>query len=589
MHSFNLQDYLSILKRRKNVFVVIATLVFLVSLVFTFQYSNYRSTVTVEVALPEVASNVTTQGRDSPAASMEAIADFQISRIRQKVLATGSLVEIITKFNLYPEKRAFTPIAELAEKMREKVRLELVSTSLANPASAQKATANQLSAIAFRLSFDYDNPSMAQQVTNEIVSRFLDEDIRQRRAQAQETSNFLASQIKSLEESLVEQEKNIAEFRSQHGDVRPEALAFNQQVAVSTAMSLQNIESQITVNEGTQGALRGQLALLDPYSRVTSDGQVLLTPSLQLKALKSEYATLSGKYGPEHPDVVNVIKQIQSLEKQRGMTDETGSLQAKIIDLRTKLTAQQDTSGPENPDIVSMQKQLKSLEAQLDKALRRPVPPSRVKEDADNPAYLQVVAQIKAAEEQRGALIGQRDELRAQVEKYQQAVAINPEVEQKMAALTRDYDNSRFRYRELKDRKMVADMSATIEQDRSGQRLVVIDPPDLPLKTKPPRILFILAGIMMAVLGGLGAAFSLQILSPRVVGPRHLEALVGVAPLIVVPHLATESEIKSWDRTKIHAIGLAFFAFVVMLAAVNFFVMPLDVLWSVVVRRLGLY
>src|SRR5581483_406534 len=132
-----------------------------------------------------------------------------------------------------------------------------------------------LSAIGFNLSFDYSDPQIAQHVLDELVTRFLDEDLRQRREEAEETSAFLQSQIAALETSMAEQEKKIAAFQEEHGISSPEMLMFNQQASASTLMSLQNLHSQITANEGTQGSLRAQLANVDPYTRVIADGQVL--------------------------------------------------------------------------------------------------------------------------------------------------------------------------------------------------------------------------------------------------------------------------------------------------------------------------
>src|SRR5271155_3549558 len=136
--------------------------------------------------------------------------------------------------------------------MRSKIKLNFISSAVSNPAAAQKESAEQLSAIAFTISFDYSNPQIAQQVTNELVTRFLDEDLKQRRIQTHETSEFLAAQIKDLEAMMADQEKKIADFRAQHGESGPSMMMFEQQGAANTAFSIQNLDSQITSNEGTQ-------------------------------------------------------------------------------------------------------------------------------------------------------------------------------------------------------------------------------------------------------------------------------------------------------------------------------------------------
>jgi uncharacterized protein involved in exopolysaccharide biosynthesis len=547
MEELTLADYFIILRRWKNIFLTTVCVLLVLTVVFVLRWSNYRSTAVVQIEQPEISSNATAP-LGSTRDTIEAMADQRISVMEQKVLSTSSLIEIITKFDLYASARKHKPIADIAENMRKKIKLDLVSSTLANPSSANKES---LSAIAFNLSFDYGDPLLAQQVTDELVTRFLDQDLKERRTETQETTAFLETQIAALEASLSEQEKKIADYQKEHGVSRPENLAFNQQAAATITLDLQNIDGQISTVEGNLGSLRAQLATVDPYSRVIADGQVLTTPSIQLKALQAQYATLTAQYGPEHPDVVKIRHQIEALQSQVGrMSKDAAQLKAQIIDVRTNLEAAQKTYGPEHPDVVALQNQLQKLEDQLaTRKQRAPTSGEDILADADNPAYLQLVAQLHAAEEQHKSLVEQRKELQAQQENYQKAVSENPEDEKEMAELSRDYDNSQLRYRELKEKKMAADMDEQMQKDRKGERLTLIDPPELPLNTHPPRILLIVCGLFLSFLGGIFCVTIAQILSSSVIGIRHLEALVGVAPLVAIPHIFTKYERqRSWQH-----------------------------------------
>ena len=585
MEEINLMDYLSVFRRRKKQFLVSSACIFALSLMVAFSWANYRSTATVEVALPEInAPNNPTASKQN---SREELADLRISYLQQKVLSTGSLVEVITKFNLYNDMRETTPIAEIARKMLKKVRVDLVSGALANPASAQKATADQLSAIAFTLSFDYKEPLLAQQVTNELVSRFLDEDIKQRRTQAKETTAFLDAQMKGLEVLLAEQEKKIAEFRTTYGETRPDALAFNQQAATTLMMNLQNIESQLTTVMGSQGSLRAQLAAVDPYSRIVADGQVLTTPTIQLRALKSEYANLTAKYGPEHPDVMKISRQIESMQQQHGTQGDSGIIRALISDAKANLETMKKTKGPENPDIIELQTRIKNLEGQLKKSSKSS-DNSLIKNDADNPAYLAVVAQIRASEEQAASLQAQKASIQEQLTKYQKAIVQNPEAEKQMAVLTRDYENDQLRYRQLKAQKAESEMNETIEENRVGQRLVIINPPELPITTYPSRFKFIFVGFVLSLLGGAAVVLGRQLVKQTVIGASHLEGILGVAPLVVLPHFVTEGEKTNVTRQQIKLAIAAVLLAVIGAVVFSYTVMPLDVFFSVLALKLGL-
>ncbi len=555
MEELNLGDYFAILRRWKKLFIGTSLAVFAIAMIFVLHWSNYRSTATVQVEQPEISSDAVAPLGSSAREQREALADQRISLLQQKVLSTGSLIEIITKFDLYREEREDTPIAYVAKNMAEKIKLELVSSSVANPSAAKQAPA----AIAFNLSFDYSNQLKAQQVTDELVTRFLDEDLKQRRTEAEETSAFLAKQIEGLEQSLSEQEKKIADFQKEQGVTRPESLTFNQQIVAQLTLNLQSLDSQIASNEGNLGALRGQLVAVDPYSRLLAGGQVMTTPSVQLKALQSEYASLTAQYGPEHPDVVKVRHKIEGLQAHGiRTTKQTAQLKSQISDARAKLEEAHKSYGPEHPDVLALRSKLNKLEDQL--AKQKPMSDvSGVVSDADNPVYLQFSAQVRSAEEQRKALLQQRADLQAQIDKYHAALVQNPEAQQELAALTRDYENAQMRYRELKSKKLTADMSEQMQKDRRGERLTLINPPELPIRTKPSKKILALGALMASLMAGFGAAAAAQMLRQGLVGIHAIESAVGVAPLVAIPHIdiREETERSMGQRFKRQGVALA--------------------------------
>ena len=449
-----LAEYFAILRRWKKIFLAVTFVLLALSLVFAMNWSKYQSTAVVQIDPAEIAASATTPAGTPQQDQIEALADQRISAISQKVLSTGSLIEVISKFDLYHTKRSHDPIADIAVAMSKKIKIDLISGDLANPAAAGHVSADNLAAIAFKLSFTYNNPLIAQQVTDELVNRFLDEDLKERRTQAQETAAFLGAQIDDLEKTISEQEKKIADFEKENGVSRPESLAFNQQAAATLTLDLQNLDSEMMANEGTIGSLRAQLAGVDPYARISTDGQVMTTPTIQLKALRSQYASLTAQYGAEHPDVVKVRSQIEALQKQTGDTSTNNAqLKAQITDIQTNLAAAQKTYGDSHPDVIALKNQLQNLE---DQARFGNSPSNNTKDgiitDADNPTYLQFAAQLKAAQEQHKALVNQRKELKTQQATYQKAVIANPEAAKEMAALTRDYENAQLRFRGLREK-----------------------------------------------------------------------------------------------------------------------------------------
>ncbi len=588
MENFDIYDYVAIFKRHKVAYVV-TTLVFLVlSLTVTFTWSRYRAEATIQVQQPDIPQEMTAPLGVQAATIIRALADQRIEQIEQRVTSSSSLIEIITKFNLYPKERKTQPLTIVVEKMRKKIKLELLSSDLANPTASSRMDAGQLAAIAFTVSFDYDDPLLAQHTTNEIMSRILDEDIKERRGQAKETSDFLGAQVGALEKTMAEQEKKLAEFKGAHPSIRPETIPIMQQELQMVQMTLQQVQSQTEAIDRSRGDIRAQLAAVDPYSRVVADGQVLTTAAIQLKALQAKYSTLTTQYGPDHPDVAKLRHQIEALQAEVGQAPDTAILASQIKDARANLAAAERTQGADNPDVLALRRQVRGLEEQMATQAHDPTPHDEIKKDADNPAYLMLVAQLKSTDDQYRGLLAQQASLQKQYETLQKGVSETPMVERELEELSRDYDNAQLRYRELKEKKLSADMSEQMEQGRTAERLVVLDPPELPVDTHPRRFLLFVASIFFSGLSGLGGVALAENLSRSVHGPRHLADLTGDLPLVVIPHIFTRNEIQENRRKRRRNAVIALAVVAGSFLIFNEFVMPLDVLWSLIANRLGM-
>ncbi len=482
MHDISFADILTIFRRRRAYFLAIALPIAVLVILFALTWSRYEATALVEIKQSYVPQSVTNMDGNNSANSAIGLADRRINLIQQRVTSSESLSEIITKLDLYPGANKTAPLAKLSKQMRDNIHLNFVSSSVSNPAAAQKESVEQLSAIAFEISFTYSDPELTKQALDEIVHRFIEEDTSIRQLQAAETNDFLNQEIESLEDAIKEKEQRIADFRSKYGESGPSAILFNQQATMSNTQNLQNTESQFATNEALLGTLRGQIATTDPYLPTIKDGDTIVSPTTRLRTLQAQLASLTGRYGPEHPDVVNAREEIEALKSQ-GITTST----KKII------------------------------------------------RDADNPSYMQLAAQISALESQQRALRAQRANLEQQKRKYEAMLEKNPSIEQQMSELTLDLDNSKERYRELKSKKLAAEMKEKLENGINSERLHVIDAPTLPEGTTPPRLILALMGFALAIASGIAAVIIAETLGQSIRSMEHLTRLVGAAPLVHVP------------------------------------------------------
>ncbi len=496
MDELSLNEILSVCYRRRRVFFITAGAVFLLALVLVLRWSRYEAIATVEIDQPAVPSSVTAPASISAATGMTGsamiadmvmggVADRRISQAFQKVTTADSLMGVITELNLYPSLNQKLEPEKLAEIMRKKLQLSFISANSATPMMAQmlSKSADQASSLAFTLRFQYSDPALAKQAVDALLKRLITAEAHERHEQTRETSNFLAAELQSIESKLADEEKKVAEFRSQFGDSGTNMLIFNQQANMSTNITLQSVEGQISTSEATLGTLRGQLAATDPYLPIIEEGETLNTPTAQLKSLQAQYASLSGRYGNKHPDVLKLREQIAALKKEKGSKS------------------------------------------------------SAVKRDADNPVFLQLTAQIAAMEAQKKSLISQRDSLKAQQQKLEQKIAADPMVEQKMSQLMLDLLNTKEQYSVIKAKKAAADMKEKLESSSNAERLKILNPATVPDSTTPKRKWLLVGGLMASLMAGAGMVLLMELLGQPIRSAAHLEKLIGTPPLVRIPVL----------------------------------------------------
>src|SRR6476469_6078439 len=101
-------------------------------------------------------------------------AQERIQVIEQRTMTRENLLAIIDKFQLFPEQRNLMSVTQLIELMKKKASI----ASIAQPLAFSRRSDNPT--IVFRVSFEDSDPATASRVANELVTRILNEDLRDR-------------------------------------------------------------------------------------------------------------------------------------------------------------------------------------------------------------------------------------------------------------------------------------------------------------------------------------------------------------------------------------------------------------------------
>lgn len=564
----DLADYMDALhRRRKGMLAVIGTMCVITVLVTFLIPPVYRSSATILIEEQEIPKNLIRS-------TITAFAWQRIQTISQRVMTRSNLLRLINQFGLYPNKRRSDTTEELIRQMRHDIKLKAITAKVIDPVTGQPRPAT----IAFKLSYDGQTPIVAQKVDNELTTLYLNENIKTRTDQATNTYKFLTNETQKLQTHINHLEARIATFKEKHLNSLPDLQQLNLQLLDRNQNNLTEASDELRSLQDRKTFLQGQLAQIDPNAPVIgSDGHPILDPQSQLQTLETEYATKRAEYYPDYPDVVRLKSEIDGLKKQIGGVSDRQAQAKEVARLKSKLAAERVKYSDDYPDVVKLKAELSALQAQMKKEASAPQAPT---EKPQNPAYIALNAELQGVKSKIAATREQRAQLQAKIDNYERYLAETPGVQRKYRDLRRDYENSQRQYLKLKSKQMDARIGEQMEKDREGERLSLIDPPDLPQKpASPNRLAIVIMGFILSLGGGLGYVAVTESLDKSVHGTRVLSSILGEAPLSVIPYIENSADLGRREKTKKLAIISAATGLVVAALLVQFLWIPWDVLW----------
>jgi len=514
----SISDYLQILRRHKYLILIPILLLSTIGVIVAFILPPvYQSKATVLIEGQHIP-------KDLVQSTVVSLASERIRQIEQKIMTVDNISRIIKKYRLYNNHRKKMGVAELISEFKENTGLNLISAGRGRRSSGT---------MAFKISFNHKNPVLAQKITNEIVTLYLDANIKNRTARALETTVFLEEETEKFKQVIQEIEMKLALYKEKFKGSLPESLAINTASLNQIENGLQQLGMQGRMLNDRLSSIRAQLSSTSPAAIVRGGGQ---TSAPETKAtLQAEYDYLLNKYSALHPDVKAVKRKIDSWVQ--GPTTDTSVNQENIS----------------NPVYLSLKNELRVTLLELQNVNRQ------------------------------GKL------LQSKREKLEINVAKTPQVERGYYDLVRDLESHKAKYNELKSKSLQARLSQSLEEEQKAEKFSLIEPPVVPSKPiKPNRIKVVLMGFALAIGVGVGLGFLAEMLDSSLRGNKALEKVTGFEPLVVIPYIKTKEDLARTQKNKIIFLSVIFILFIVSIALVHFLYKPLDIIWFKVLHRISM-
>src|SRR5437879_2649498 len=440
------EDYVAILRRRRWLLilpaVIGATVGYTLSLTLPARYTSHTVVLVEQPVVPDsYVKPVVSEDLNQRLASMQ-----------EQILSRTRLQLLVEQFGMYKEDVSKVPMEVLVARLQKSITVKPL-----NPTQGTQPTGLP----GFNVDVTLGESWLAQRVCTEITSMFMEQNLRLRQQQAEDTTQFLGAQLEEAKTKLDEQDAKLADFQGRFVGELPE-----------------NEQNNLTLLMGLSPQLEAATQAVNQAREERAFVESML--SQQLAAWE-----LSGK-GP-NPETLE-----QQLAKEQG----------QLLSLQQRYTE-------EYPDVVKLKSDVADLQRRIQdasaKKQKEPNEPGAKGLAIEPPAIQQLRAQLHQAELAVLQKQGEQGHLQEQIKTLQGRLQLSPKIQQQFKSLTRDYQTALEFYNDLQKKRNESQMATELEHRQQGEQFRVLDAPSFPERPSfPNRPLFGLGGLGAGLVLGLG-------------------------------------------------------------------------------------
>ena len=425
----------------------------------------------------------------------------RLSTIQQTVLSRTNLLQILREFEADLEQFQGQSMDAKVVKIRDLINISF--------------ELDQGELTSFRISFENQNPELAQRITSRLTTLFIEQDNRVRETQVFGTTEFLASELAKTSQLLSVSAERLRAVRSRRRFELPEQLETN----------LRTLD---------------RLGLQQQSNSEAMDRYATIRLNLELQISET----------PETLRRVETAPRVAPSRNPLVVRYHEASLAVDLAEARYT---------PEHPAVKIAKAHLESLEAQIppEDLLPEPEPiPPTTTTMLPNPVYRNLLAQLEEVKTEFEIREREKKFIEAELQKYSRRVENTPLAEQEIAELLRGNGNLQAEEADLRADLAQARLAESLESRQKGAQFVIIDPANYPLEPSKPNKLFVaLWGLFGSLGAAIGFAAAVDILRQRVWTSSEIETFWGAPVLVDIPEILTDSDLAQQQKRKFMFAG----------------------------------
>jgi polysaccharide biosynthesis transport protein len=522
--SLDVEDFIDIVRRHKGWIFGPFLFTLVVAVVGVYMWpDSYTSAAIVRIVPQQVPEQMVQ-------AAVNQAMDQRLNSMAQTILSRSVLTNIINTFGLYPKERAQKPIEDLVEDMKvNKIRITPVATMTGN--------SEHRGVPAFSVAFSYDNRYQAQKVVGDLVSRFIDESIRNRSSATYATTQFLKDQMEQAHKELDDIEAKLQAFQMANNGRLPDQMDANMRQLMTLQTQVQYLSGQISrANQDKLQMESGIQILKDSRSAIAKEQPVeqqtaafqrqndkLNEAERDVKGVQMQLDLLLQRYSESYPDVQTARGRLKVATQIRdGLLKEDA--EAKKADGEKSATTKAPVKAAANPGQV---RELRDIDNRI-----RATQAAIEAKDMEIAGYNKQMVQANEA-----------------VRNYSGRVETIPAGAREYGDLLREKEIAREKYVKLDENLQKAQIAQDMEGRKQGETLELLDPASLPLNpTEPKRPMVIGMGAGIGLLLGILIAGALEMKDTSLKNLKDVRAYTQMAILGSIPLLENDFVVRRRKR-----------------------------------------
>ncbi len=425
----------------------------------------------------------------------------RLRSIEQTILSRTNLIQILREFgDQLPEFRPLN-MDEKVLKLHEQISIlfDLDRKELIPRRDQQLMTS-------FRISYQNQNPELAQKIASKLTTLFIEQDNRTRETQVFGTTEFLAAELEKVGAQLQESTEKLKEVKSARQFELPNQLDTNLKTLDRLAQEKRTTAEALDRYAAMRLSLESMISQTPPtLVRAAPPIQRQFAPPdpiiAEYRKANAEFEDLSSRYTEKHPDVLVAKARLERLKKQ----------------------LPPDTPASDSIDAATAPKPAEIMEP--------------------NPLYQKLVSQLQDLKNEYEIRERSKAFIDSEIAKYSSRVEKAPLAEADMSGVLQQNEELKKQYEDLKNKLSQARLAESLESKQKGSQFLVADPANYPLEpTKPNKLVVLLAGLAISLVLAVSVAAIIDITRQKVWTQSQIETLWAAPVLVDIPEIVTDAD-----------------------------------------------